>query len=226
MSLAGRTAAPAVQPVPVRRGGFGGIEGLAEYLRSERVDVLVDATHPYAETISMNAASAAKLTDTPILGLRRSAWVPVPGDVWIDVADAEDAVRALGPSSKRVFLAVGRQELGPFNNAPQHTYVVRSVDPVEPPLGVPHAHYILARGPFTEAQDRDLFKSFCINAVVAKNSGGEATYSKIAAARSLGIPVFIFRRPPMPECPSVETVAEAVAWVDHATGGLGAPRGV
>jgi precorrin-6A/cobalt-precorrin-6A reductase len=226
MSLAGRTATPAAQPVPVRRGGFGGVAGLAEYLRSERVDVLVDATHPYAATISMNAASAAKLTNTPILALRRPAWIAAPGDVWIDVADGEDAVRALGQSARRVFLAVGRQELEPFNTAPQHVYVIRSVDPVEPPLDVPHAHYILARGPFTEHQDRDLLESFSINAVVAKNSGGDATYSKIAAARSLGIPVFMFKRPPMPECPSVGAVAGAAAWLDHAIAGLGVPRGV
>jgi precorrin-6A/cobalt-precorrin-6A reductase len=115
--------------------------------------------------------------------------------------------------------------LAPFASAPQHHYFIRSVDPVEPPLDVPHANYILARGPFTEGQDRALLESFSIDAVVAKNSGGEATYSKIAAARLLGIPVFMFRRPPVPECPSVGTVAEAVAWLDHAAG-LAVPRGV
>jgi precorrin-6A/cobalt-precorrin-6A reductase len=109
--------------------------------------------------------------------------------------------------------------------APQHHYFIRSVDPVEPPLDVPHAHYILARGPFTEAGDTEVLESFSIEAVVAKNSGGEATYSKIAAARALGIPVFMFRRPPVPGCPSVVTVAEAVAWLDHALG-LDVPRGV
>jgi precorrin-6A/cobalt-precorrin-6A reductase len=226
MSLAGRTAAPAAQPVPVRRGGFGGAEGLAEYLRSHHVDLLIDATHPYAKTISMNAVRAAQLTNTPVLGLRRPPWTAVPGDVWIDVADAADAVRALGQSPKRVFLAVGRQELGPFNTAPQHLYVVRSVDPVDPPLEVPHVHYILARGPFTEQDDGTVFESFSIDAVVAKNSGGEATYSKIAAARSLRIPVFMFKRPAAPDSPSVATVAEAVAWLDHAVLRLGVPRGV
>jgi precorrin-6A/cobalt-precorrin-6A reductase len=147
------------------------------------------------------------------------------GDVWIDVADAEDAVRALGEAPRRVFLAVGRQELGPFAAAPQHYYVVRSVDPVEPPLDVPQAHYILARGPFTGLEDQAIFESFSVDAVVAKNSGGDATYSKIAAARSLGIPVFMFKRPPVPDCPFVATVAEAVAWLDHAAGPA-VPRGV
>jgi precorrin-6A/cobalt-precorrin-6A reductase len=225
ISLAGRTVAPAAQPVTVRRGGFGGVDGLAEYLRAQRVDFLIDATHPYAKTICANAVKAASLTNTPILGLRRPPWTAVEGDIWIDVADAQDAVRALGQSPRRVFLTVGRQELTPFAAAPQHHYFIRSVDPVEPPLDVPHAHYILARGPFTESEDRAVLESFCMDAVVAKNSGGEATYSKIAAARLLRIPVFMFRRPAVPDCPSVATVAQAVAWLDHAVG-LAVARGV
>jgi precorrin-6A/cobalt-precorrin-6A reductase len=209
----------------VRRGGFGGADGLAEYLRAQRVDFLIDATHPYAETISANAVQAASRTNTPILALRRPPWTALEGDTWIDVSDAQAAARALGERPRRVFLTVGRQELAPFASAPQHHYLIRSVDPVEPPLDVPHAHYLLARGPFTQSQDRTLLESFCIDAVVAKNSGGEATYSKVAAARLLGIPVVMLSRPPVPQCPSVGTVAEAVAWLDHAVG-LAVPRGV
>jgi precorrin-6A/cobalt-precorrin-6A reductase len=225
ISLAGRTAAPAAQPVPVRRGGFGGAEGLADYLRTGQVDFLIDATHPYAATISANAVQAASRTHTPIIALRRPPWSAVDGDVWVDVSDAEDAVRALGERPRRVFLAVGRQELAPFGAAAQHHYLIRSVDPVDPPLDVPHAHYILARGPFTQTEDRAVLESFSVDAVVAKNSGGEATYSKIAAARLLGIPVFMLRRPPVADCPSVATVSEAVAWLDHAVG-LALARGV
>ena len=218
ISLAGRTATPAAQPVPVRRGGFGGADGLAEFLRTAKVDFLIDATHPYAQTISANAAVAAARTNIPLLGLGRPQWTAVHGDHWIDVAGSQDAVRALGSRPLRVFLAVGRQELAPFGSAPQHYYVVRSVDRVEPPLAVPDVHYILARGPFTESEDRALLESFAIDAVVAKNSGGEATYGKISAARALGLPVFMFKRPVVPDVPSVATVAEAVAWLDHAVG--------
>jgi precorrin-6A/cobalt-precorrin-6A reductase len=225
MSLAGRTAAPAPQPVPVRRGGFGGVEGLAAYLGAHQVDVLIDATHPYAQIISTHAVEAARRTGTSILALRRPPWLTVEGDQWIDVADAGEAVRALGLQSRHVFLAVGRQELGPFSSAPQHHYFIRSVDPVEPPLAVPHAHYILARGPFTESEDQALLASNSIDAIVAKNSGGTATYSKIAAARSLGIPVLMFRRPAVPDCPTVATVKDAVAWLGHAVC-LAIPRGV
>lgn len=209
----------------MRVGGFGGVAGLASYLQANSVDFLIDATHPYADTISANAVLAARQTCTPILGLRRPPWQSMDGDFWVDVADSEGAVRALGRAPRRVFLAVGRQELSPFCNAPQHHYFIRSVDPVDPPLDVPHASYILARGPFTEVADQALLASNTINAIVAKNSGGTATYSKIAAARALGIPVFMFKRPPAPDCPAVATVAEAVEWLYQAAG-LDVPRGV
>jgi precorrin-6A/cobalt-precorrin-6A reductase len=225
ISLAGRTAAPAIQPVAVRVGGFGGVEGLAQYLRANNIDFLIDATHPYAQTISANAVAAAAQTHIPILALRRPPWQAAAGDFWVDVAGPEGAVRALGRSPRRVFLAVGRQELNPFCSAPQHHYFIRSVDPVDPPLDVPHASYILARGPFTEAADRELLESASINAIVAKNSGGTATHSKITAARALGIPVFMFKRPAVPDCPCVATVDAAVGWL-HQVAGLEVPRGV
>jgi precorrin-6A/cobalt-precorrin-6A reductase len=216
LSLAGRTSSPAAQPVPTRRGGFGGVEGLIEYLRAARIDRLIDATHPYAARISANAVSAARQTRTPLLAIRRPPWTLVAGDCWTEVDDVEHAVEALGEGSlRRVFLALGRQDLEPFARAPQHHYLIRSVDPVEPPLSVPDARYILARGPFEEASDRDLLRSNAIDVVVAKNSGGAATYSKIAAARSLGVQVVVIRRPKESECLSVETVEEALAWLDH-----------
>ena len=215
LSFAGRTASPAAQPVPVRTGGFGGAEGLAEYLSAERIDALIDATHPYAATISANAARAAKLRTTPLLALRRPPWIPVTGDHWIDVADVQNAVEALANPPRRVFLAIGRQELAPFADAPQHHYLVRSVDPVDPPLAVPHADYITGRGPFDEAHDRMLLREHRIEIVVAKNSGGTATYGKIAAARALGLPVILLQRPVLPQVATVDTVADAVAWLDQ-----------
>jgi precorrin-6A/cobalt-precorrin-6A reductase len=216
LSLAGRTAAPMRQPVPVRIGGFGGPDGLANYLRTERVDLLVDATHPYAAMMSRNAAQAAALTGTRLVALVRPPWRPVTGDRWREVADTAEAVRALGDEPRRVFLALGRNELAPFCKAPAHYYLVRSVDPVEPPLAVPHADYVLGRGPFDQATDRDLLRRYRIDVIVAKNSGGSATYGKIAAARELDIEVIMLRRPPMPDVPQVETVEAALAFIDHA----------
>ena len=216
LSLAGRTANPAAQPVPVRIGGFGGAEGLAAHLATERVDVLIDATHPYAASISANAAQAAALSGVPLLGLRRPAWVAVAGDRWREVADANAAVVALGEVPRRAFLALGRNDIAPFAAAPQHHYLVRSVDPVEPPLRVPHASYVIGRGPFSQADDRALLASHGVEIVVCKNSGGDATYGKIAAARLLGLAVIMLRRPVLPAVPAVATIEEALGWIDHA----------
>ncbi len=216
LSLAGRTSSPAAQDVPVRSGGFGGVAGLADYLVKERVAALIDATHPYARVISANAAAAARKTGVPFVVLQRSPWVAAAGDRWTEVGDVGEAVRALGQDPRRVFVALGRNELTPFVQAPQHHYLIRSVDPVDPPLAVPHATYVTGRGPFSEADDHALMTARRIDAVVAKNSGGGATYGKIAAARALGIEVVMLRRPAASNAPAVETVDEAVAWLDHA----------
>lgn len=215
LSLAGRTEKPVEQPVPVRVGGFGGAEGLADWLGEKKIDLLIDATHPYAARISANAAEAARISGVPILALRRPGWERVAGDSWALVDNAEEAFAALGAKPRRVFLALGRQEVAAFATAPQHAYVIRSVDPIEPPLGVPDATYILARGPFCEADERVLLEAQKIDAIVSKNSGGQATYGKIAAARELGIEVIMFRRPELPDVPSAPTVAALLAMVDH-----------
>jgi precorrin-6A/cobalt-precorrin-6A reductase len=215
LSLAGRTESPVAQGVPTRSGGFGGAEGLAAYLREEQINLLIDATHPYAANISRNAAEAAEMAGVPILALRRPAWEPVEGDRWTLVADVAEVVQALGAEPRKVFLALGRQEIAEFAAAPQHAYVVRSVDPVEPPLDVPDATYILARGPFAEADELELLRAHRIDAIVAKNSGGGATYGKIAAARTLGIEVILFRRPALPDVPAAASVSELLGKVDH-----------
>lgn len=215
LSLAGRTENPVEQPVPVRVGGFGGAQGLAGWLVGHKTDLLIDATHPYAARISANAAEAARIASVPIFALRRAGWEPVEGDRWTLVDDAEEAVGALGNKPCRVFLALGRQEVAAFETAPQHAYVIRSVDPIEPPLGVPEATYILARGPFREADERALLEAQKIDVIVAKNSGGQATYGKIAAARELGINVILFCRPHLPDVPSAPSVSAMAEMVDH-----------
>ena len=216
LSLAGRTANPAAQAVPVRVGGFGGAEGLAAYLAAERIDGLIDATHPHAAIIAANAARAAQTARVPLLALRRPPWVAVAGDRWREVADARAAAQALGDAPRRVFLALGRNDIAPFVEVPQHHYLVRSVDPVEPPLRVPHASYVIGRGPFGQADDQALLTAHRIEIVVCKSSGGNATYGKIVAARRLGLEVIMLRRPALPAVPAVETIEDAVAWIDHA----------
>jgi precorrin-6A/cobalt-precorrin-6A reductase len=216
LSLAGRTRDPAPQSVPVRTGGFGGADGLARYLVETETEILIDATHPFARRISANAVAAARQAGIPAIALRRPEWQPVKGDRWTMVDTIEEGVAALGDEPRRVFVTLGRQELAPLLLARQHFYLIRSVDPVEPPLNLPDADYILARGPFPEEAERDLLLSQRIDAILAKNSGGGATYGKIAAARALGIEVVMIRRPSKPEIPVATTMEEALAMLnDH-----------
>ena len=195
LSLAGRTRAPVLPACAVRVGGFGGAAGLARHLAAEGVGALVDATHPFARTITASAREAALATGVPLVVLARAPWTPIPGDRWTDVADMTGAAGALGDSPRRVFLAIGRQEVAAFRAAPQHAYLVRSIEPPAPGDLPPNAELILARGPFDEPQERALLAARCIEVVVAKNSGGDATYGKIAAARALGLPVVMVGRP-------------------------------
>lgn len=215
LSLAGRTRSPLAMPVPVRTGGFGGAQGLADHLMENRIDLLIDATHPYAARISANAAEASRLSGIALIALRRDGWSEQEGDRWTPVESVEAAVAALGKTPRRAFLALGRQELLPFEQAPQHRYVIRSVDPVEPPLDVPSAHYITARGPFFEADELALLVEYGIDAIVSKNSGGSASYGKIAAARALGIDVIIIRRPVLPQVPSFQSVEAVLSHLDQ-----------
>jgi len=225
LSLAGRTTAPVPLPVPIRSGGFGGAEGLTDYLTRERIGILIDATHPYASAISANAAAAARQAGVAFLALRRPPWLKTAGDRWTEVSDVSAAMAALGNAPRRVFVALGRNELAPFIKAPQHHYLIRSVDPVEPPLPLPRVEYVTGRGPFSETDDFALLKSYRIEVIVAKNSGGAATYGKIAAARALSLDVIMLRRPGLPDTPAVATVEEAVAWLDQART-LAVERGV
>jgi precorrin-6A/cobalt-precorrin-6A reductase len=216
LSLAGRTASPLPHAVPLRIGGFGGADGLADHLIVESVEVLIDATHPYANVISQNAAAAARKAGIPFLALLRPPWKAVAGDRWTEVGDTRAAVDAIGPNSRNVFVALGRNELAAFTVAPQHRFLVRSVDPVDPPLPLPHVTYITARGPFSEESDRTLMATHRIDVVISKNSGGSAAYGKIAAARALQIEVIMLHRPRKSDAPTVETAEEAVAWLYHA----------
>ncbi len=226
LSLAGRTASPVPHALPIRVGGFGGAAGLADYLVAKRIDALIDATHPYASIISANAVAAARQTGVPFMALRRPPWTAVAGDHWIEVSDTTAAVVVIGDEPRRVFVALGRNELAPFAAAPpQHHYLIRSVDPVDPPLPLPQVTYITARGPFSEADDRALLTAHRIELVISKNSGGNAAYGKIAAARALGLGVIMLRRSPAPEAPAVETIEASVAWLDHTLASTAA-RGV
>jgi precorrin-6A/cobalt-precorrin-6A reductase len=222
LSYAGRTAAPKAQPVPHRVGGFGGVEGLAAFLRRERIARVIDATHPFAARMSANAIVACAETATPLLALERPPWTPGPGDDWRDAADLDAAAATLAAAAPTtVFLAVGRLHLDAFAAAPQHRYLLRLVDPPAGPLPLPRTEVVVARGPFRADDDAALLRGKGVGLVVAKNAGGDGAEAKLFAARALGLPVVMVARPPIPPRPAVATVEAALAWLDH-----GADRGV
>ena len=217
-ALAGRTRAPILPVGEVRIGGFGGAEGLAAFLREEGIGLLIDATHPYATRISAQAREAAGWTGTERLVLVRPPWQPLPGDRWINVVTVEAAVGAIPADAERVFLTVGVRSLAPFAARPDLWFLVRLVD--EPAEPIPLARYCLicARGPFVEADERTLLEDHGIDCLVTRASGGEATAAKLAAARALGLPVVMVRRPAPPPGPSASSVEDALTWIEKRLG--------
>ncbi|MFD3491579.1 cobalt-precorrin-6A reductase [Streptomyces sp. NPDC058690] len=212
-SLAGRVASPKLPPGEVRVGGFGGADGLAEWLRTHRVDALIDATHPFAGTISFHAASAAAAAHVPLLALRRPGWVPVDGDRWHPVGSLDEAAAALPALGRRVFLTTGRMGLAAFAGLDSLWFLTRSVDAPDGPRPA-RMEVLLDRGPFTLDGERELIRRHRLDVLVTKDSGGDATAPKLAAAREAGIPVVVVRRPPVPEgVPVVGTPELAVHWL-------------
>src|SRR5580658_9215305 len=213
LSFAGRTRSPAVPPIPFRVGGFGGIAGLKTYLIEAKVDAVIDATHPFAALMSRNAAAACRDLGLPLARLIRPAWSKQEGDRWTGVATMEAAVRALGESPRRVFLTIGGLQLAVFAAAPQHHYIVRTIDPPDAIGSLPSHRLILARGPFSVTDEISLMSEEGIQVLVSKNSGGAAVGGKITAARTLGIEVVMIERPPTVDMQSSGSVNAILAWI-------------
>jgi precorrin-6A/cobalt-precorrin-6A reductase len=210
-SLAGRTAEPVLPDGPVRVGGFGGADGLADWLAEHRPGAVVDATHPFAVQITASAASAAARHGTPLLRLQRPGWTPGAGDTWSFVDSLTAAAEAVA-GHRSVFLTTGRQGIRAFADLPGRV-LVRSVDPPDEPLPA-GTTLLLDRGPFSVADELALMREHAVDVVVTKDSGGHLTEAKLTAARELGIPVVLVRRPALPAgVETVATVAEALAWV-------------
>jgi len=211
-SLAGRVQRPRLPEGPVRIGGFGGADGLAAFLRQERFAAVVDTTHPFATTITANAALAAEQVGVPRLVLRRPGWDVDP--VWQivpDMAGAADAVRTWDGDS--VFLTTGRRDLAVFAADERHRFLVRTVDPPDGALP-PRVTLLLDRGPYTVDGERRLLREHGIGLLVTKDSGGSMTSAKLQAAREAGVQVVVVRRPPLPAGSEVVTTVEDVLdWV-------------
>jgi precorrin-6A/cobalt-precorrin-6A reductase len=220
LSLAGRTRDPHPQPIATRIGGFGGLDGLCTYLQAQRIDRVIDATHPFADQMSRHAVAACSRLALPLLILTREPWQKQADDTWTEVANLDEAVRRLGDTPMRVFLTIGRLGLAAFARAPQHFYLVRTIDPPDV-AGLPSHRLILARGPFVAEDEERLMRDACIDVLVTKNSGGPATYAKMIAARRLGVPAIVVMPPAPPHVRVVHDVESALRFLSHAV-----PRGV
>jgi precorrin-6A/cobalt-precorrin-6A reductase len=213
LSLAGRTKNPVTPAIPLHVGGFGGVAGLVSYLRRESIDLVIDATHPFAERMSANAEAACRETSVPLAVFTRPPWMPRAGDRWTEVPDAKAAALAIGETPCRVFLTVGRLQLPAFESAPQHDYLIRSIDPPEPAPNLPRYRLLLARGPFSLDDEVRLIEAERIEFLVTKNSGGEATRAKLDAARLRDIPVILMRRPPSADVLTFHEIEAVLAFM-------------
>jgi precorrin-6A/cobalt-precorrin-6A reductase len=214
-SMAGRVRHPVAPAGRMRIGGFGGAAGLMDYVREQHIELLIDATHPFATQMSHHAATAAQACGLPHLMLVRPPWEPVSGDRWLAVESLAAAVATLPGIARRVFLTIGRQELAAFAPLQGLWFLMRMIDPPVPDTPVPPGTLILERGPFTLEDERQLLQTYAIEAMVSKNSGGDATYAKIIAARELGLAVVMIQRPPMPVGEQVTDVEHAMAWLQQ-----------
>ena len=211
-SLAGRTRQPVSQSS--RIGGFGGVPGLIEYLQQEKINFLIDATHPFASQMAWNAFHACLSVGIPRLKLVRSPWEKVTGDRWIETENNETAAKMLPNLAKRVFLTIGRQELATYAKLQEIWFLMRMIDPPESNISIPPGKLLLARGPFSLEQERSLLLEHKIEVIVSKNSGGNATYAKIIAAREMDLPVVMIQRPLLPEGDQVGDVQSAFNWLN------------
>ncbi len=217
-SLAGRVSRPALPAGEVRTGGFGGVAGLAAWVAGNEVAVVVDATHPFAETMSEHAVAACAVAPAPLLRVGRAPWAAQAGDTWHEVESLEEAAALVPSLGRRAFVTSGRQGLSAFADVGGAWFLIRCVDPPGDPLPAA-CQVVLARGPYDAAAELALMREHGIDVLVTKNSGGALTAGKLAAARTLGIPVIMVRRPaaadvPM-QCASAEVAARLVLlhWV-------------
>ncbi len=213
-SQAGRTKEPRRPPGTLRIGGFGGVNGLSGYLVERQIDMVIDATHPFARRISANARTACQGVDCPRLILARPPWRRRPGDDWHDVADAAAAAALVASLGGRVFLTLGHRDLPAFAGLVDHWFLVRVIEPPRG-LAIPHHLILIGRGPFDLAAERALLRRHRIDVLVTKASGGAATQAKLTAARESGLPVVMIRRPLSEPGEQVDSLPAALLWVSR-----------
>ncbi len=215
-SLSGATKSPKLPNCRTRVGGFGGVEGLLQYLGKEKFDGLVDVTHPYASQMANHAALACEESNIPRIKFVRPAWIKVSGDDWRGAQNLEEAAESIPEIAQRIFLATGHKDLPVFKSLSERWFLVRLVDAPKAEISLDKYQLILGRGPFNLETEIKLFKTHKIDAVVSKNSGG-STYAKIEAARNLGLPVIMIDRPKPPKGLVVGSLGGIKNWVKKIT---------
>lgn len=213
-SLAGATRAPKDLGLPMRVGGFGGAEEFAEYLERESVDIVIDATHPFASRMTQRTVRMCREHGVKYLLVQRPEWVAEVGDKWFPAQDIK-AVKALIPAGSTVFLATGRQTLAAFAGMRECRILCRVIDPPQSEFPFENGRFVVGRPPFSVEEEVDFFVSERIDWIVVKNSGGERSKSKLLAARQLGLPVAMIKRPVVPDCAVVASAAEACEWLQR-----------
>ncbi len=211
-SLAGSTRDPLNLGVDMRSGGFGGAEGLRDYLTREDIDILIDATHPFAHRMTASAAHVARSLNLPHAILQRPEWQPQHGDNWYFVDQLTEAANLIPPDAT-VFLGTGRQTLADFANLADHRLICRQIDPPDGPFPYPNGRFQVGRPPFSIADEIDFITAERVDWLVVKNSGGDNSRSKLDAARELGLPVILQRRHPLPDATVLKTVPECLNWL-------------
>lgn len=227
-SLAGRTSVPKKPKGPYRIGGFGGSEGLEQYIKTHQIDAIIDATHPFAQKISSNANIAAAKANCPILHLWRKEWQKTNDDHWIDVPTMQAAAQHLNQTHSPVFLTIGRLELAAFLSCTEITLYSRAIEPAtkaeqktklsasdKEQAWPDNFHFIYAKGPFTYEKELALIKQHNIKAIVTKNSGGPGAYAKLEVARTLKLPVIMISRPEKPKGQIATNPQDALKWLEN-----------
>ena len=227
-SLAGRTSIPRKPAGTYRTGGFGGSEGLVKYLTDENIHAIIDATHPFAEKITINASLAAKKTNCPIIHISRPEWQKQKNDNWIEVPTMQEAAKVIDAEHTPCFLTIGRLELSTFINRNDIQFLCRAIEPPKNTDPIKQSNrnpknedewpdnfkFIYAKGPYNYQDEKKLIKEHGIKCIVTKNSGGEKAKAKLDVAKDLNIPVIMIKRPPSPKGLIVKKTEDALKWLE------------
>lgn len=213
VSLAGRTCQPSIKGAKIVTGGFGGVNGLIAYLQREKIDFVVDATHPFATQISQQVKIATSRLNIPQVTLTRGDWSPTTGDNWYEVDNYQRAAEIIPElGKKRIFLTIGRQQLTEFAHLSSFWFLMRMIETPTNPTKLPPGEILLQRGPFTVVEERSLLEKHQIELIVSKNSGGKSTVAKVIAARQLKLPIVMIKRPQQGE--HLSQVESVIAWLE------------